>query len=134
MLLSVRYSIVWSCILLSVILETIGRSEIDLKILGSVLVPFLYRRLTFACLQYFGKWDCLMDKIQICIMGLLTHWQYLSKIYQIWSLFRQLWCCMLLEDLRLYLIELLFLLLDRHQCKVTFFPARLVVLMWSKVF
>ena len=70
MLLSVKYSMVCSCITFSKILETIGRSEIGLKFLGSVLVPFLYKGLSLATLQSFGKWDSLMDKLQICVMGM----------------------------------------------------------------
>ena len=54
----------------SKVLETIGRSRIGLKFLGSVLIPFLYKGLSFATLQSFGKWDSLMDKLQICIMGM----------------------------------------------------------------
>ena len=50
------------------ILEAIGRSEIGLKFWWSVLVPFLYKGLSFATLQSFGKWDSLMDKLQICVM------------------------------------------------------------------
>ena len=70
MLLSVRYSIVWSCITFSIVLETIGRSEIDLNFLGSVLLLFLDRGLGFASLQSFGKSDSLMDRLQICVMGM----------------------------------------------------------------
>ena len=43
---------VCSCI---TFLKTIGRSEIGLKFLGSVLVPFLYKGLSLATLQSFGK-------------------------------------------------------------------------------
>ena len=67
MLLSVRYYIVWSCITFSIILETIGRSEICLKISGSVLASFLQGfKLS---LQSFGKRDSLMNELQICVMG-----------------------------------------------------------------
>ena len=61
---------VCSCITFSKILETIGRSEIGLKFLGSVLVPFLYKGLSLATLQSFGKWDSLIDKLQMCVMGM----------------------------------------------------------------
>ena len=39
----------------SIVLETIGRREIGLKFLGSVLVPFLQRGLSFATSQSLGK-------------------------------------------------------------------------------
>ena len=55
MLLSVKYSIIWSCITFSKILGTIGSREIGLKLLESVLVPFLYKVLRLATLQSFGK-------------------------------------------------------------------------------
>ena len=42
---------VWSCITFSKVLETIGKSEIGLKVLGSVLVPFLYKDLSLATLH-----------------------------------------------------------------------------------
>ena len=45
------------CITFSIILETIGKRELNLKFLGSVLVPFLYRGLRFATLQSFRKWE-----------------------------------------------------------------------------
>ena len=51
MLLSVKYSMVWSCITFSKVLEKIGKSEIGLKVLGSVLVPFLYKDLSLATLH-----------------------------------------------------------------------------------
>lgn len=68
MLLSVRYSIVWSYITFSIILETIGRSVIGLKFIRSVLVPFSYRGLSFASSQSFTKWESLMDKLQTYVM------------------------------------------------------------------
>ena len=55
MLLPVKYSMVWLCITFSKILETIGRSEIDLKFLGSVLVPFLYKGLSLAIYSLSGS-------------------------------------------------------------------------------
>ena len=48
-------SMVWSCLTFSKSLETIGRSETGLKSLGSLLVPFLYKGLSLATLQSFGK-------------------------------------------------------------------------------
>ena len=68
----VKYSMVWSCITFSKILEKIGRSDIGLKFLRSVVVPFVYKGLSFATLQSFGKWDSLMDKLQICVMGMVN--------------------------------------------------------------
>ena len=50
-----EYSMVCWWIIFSKILETIGRSKIGLKFLGSVLVPFLYKGLSLATLQSFGK-------------------------------------------------------------------------------
>ena len=50
-----RQSIVCSCITFSIILETVGRSEIGLKFSWAVLVPFLYRGLSFANLQSIVK-------------------------------------------------------------------------------
>ena len=43
------------CYYVHEVLETIGRSRIGLKFLGPVLVPFLYKGLSFATLQSFGK-------------------------------------------------------------------------------
>ena len=54
-LFSVRESIVWSCITFLIILETNGRTKIGLEILGPLSVSFLYRGLSFANLQSFGK-------------------------------------------------------------------------------
>ena len=51
-------------------LHTIGRSEISLDFLGSVLVPFLYKGLILATLQSLGKSDSLTNKLQICVMGM----------------------------------------------------------------
>ena len=52
-LLSVKYSIVSSCIFF-IMFETTGEREIGRKCLGSVLETFLYRDLSFANLQLFG--------------------------------------------------------------------------------
>ena len=46
---------VWSSNTFSKILEATGRSEIGLKCLGSVLVPFSYKGLSLATLHSFGK-------------------------------------------------------------------------------
>ena len=46
---------VWSCITFSKVLETICRSEIGLKFLGSVLVPFLYKGLSLAIYSLSGS-------------------------------------------------------------------------------
>lgn len=68
MLISVRQSIVWSCVTSSIILQTTGKGEIGLQLLGSLLVPYLYKELGFVSLQLFRNWDNLMDKSQICVM------------------------------------------------------------------
>ena len=72
MLFSAKQFIVWSCILFSIILETIGRRKIHLKFLASALVPFLYRSLSFATLQSFRKWETLMHKFQIWVKNMVN--------------------------------------------------------------
>ena len=111
--LSYRVSLVWSCIIFSIILETIGRSKIDLKFLGSVLVPFLYCGLSFATLHSFGTSlllyifsDIFMNVLQICVIEMINILA-LYIIYQICFLFWQL--CLrrsFLEDLRYIWFEL----------------------------
>ena len=41
-----------------------------LQFLRSVLVPYLYRGLNFANLQSLRKRDNLIDKLQICVIGM----------------------------------------------------------------
>ena len=41
-----------------------------LEFLRSVLVPYLYRGLNFAILQSLRKRDNLIDKLQICVIGM----------------------------------------------------------------
>lgn len=61
MLYSVKWFILSWCINFSIILRTVGRREIGLSFLGSVLVSFRYRDLSYATLLSSGKWDSLMD-------------------------------------------------------------------------
>ena len=63
-LLSIKYSIVWLCVIYSIIFETIGKREIGRKFLVSVLEPCLYRGFSLVNIQLFGKWDSLIDKLQ----------------------------------------------------------------------
>ena len=96
-----------SCITFSVILETVEGSEICLKFLGSDLVPFLYRGLSFTTLQCFGKWESLMDKLQIWVIGMMNILGPSFKIHQISYQFRQLCLCRsFFEDSRYIWFEL----------------------------
>ena len=71
---SVKYSKVWSCIIFSIIFETIGKREIGRYTLGFASETFLYRGLSFADLQLFGKRDSLNSdshlpkKFVICLI------------------------------------------------------------------
>ena len=58
------------CITFSMILETTVRSQKGLKFLISGLVPYLYKRLNFANFAVFQEVDSLIDKFQICVIGM----------------------------------------------------------------